>query len=82
MKKIGAEQKTESTAIGDLQNTIKNINADLGEKVSIFRSRNFMNGSFKFHSYIGNNMDSLSLDIHAREDLIMNFFSLASVVPT
>ena len=77
MKKIGAEQKTESTAIGDLQNTIKNINADLGEKVSIFRSRNF-----KFHSYIGNNMDSLLLDIHAREDLIMNFFSRALFVPT
>lgn len=34
LKKIGAEQKTESTAIGDLQNTIKNINADLGEKVN------------------------------------------------
>ncbi|XP_023344065.1 dolichyl-diphosphooligosaccharide--protein glycosyltransferase subunit 1 [Eurytemora carolleeae] len=34
LKKIGAEQKTESNAIGDLQNTIKNINADLGEKVN------------------------------------------------
>lgn len=33
LKKIGAEQKNESTAIGELQTTIKNINADLGDKV-------------------------------------------------
>lgn len=35
MKKIAADHKTETSAVSDLQSTIKNVNPDLSEKVEI-----------------------------------------------